>query len=223
MSRRHGLWIGSLCAAVLVAGCATGRVSQVQRLQARAAYENGVRAFDEADGSGAMAAFREAVALDPRAPLYRDWLGFVWLQLLQRPDLALDEFRRAIELDPSFADAHFHQGIALAEQQRWSEALASYRRALAIPTLRDPELVHQSLGLALYHLKRHREAEEALRLALSLDPGLGMAYYNLGLVFVAQGRQEEARRVFQRAQELGADPLLVEAARERLRGLGVFP
>lgn len=223
MSRRHRFRVISLCAAVLVAGCATGRVSEVQKLQARAAYERGVNAFDEADGSGAMTAFREAVALDPRVPLYRDWLGFVWLQLLQRPDLALDEFRRAIELDGSFADAHFHQGIALAEQERWSDAIGSYRRALAIPTLRDPELVHQNLGLALYHVKRYREAEEALRLALSLDPRLGMAYYNLGLVFVAEGRKEEAKRVFHRAQELGADSPLAEAARERLKGLGVFP
>ena len=225
VSRRHAAAAASLCLAVLMAGCATGQISEVQKLQARASYERGVKAIEDGDGSGAMSAFREAVGLDPRNALYRDWLGLVWLQLLQRPDLAMDEFRRAVELDPGSADAHFHMGIALAEQQQWPEAIASYRRALGIPALRDPELVHQSLGLAFYHLKRYREAEEALRLALNLDPALGMAYYNLGLVFVAEGRKEEAKRVFQRAQEVAPDAALAEAARQQLRGLGegVFP
>src|SRR5262249_28170531 len=82
---------------------------------------------------------------------------------------------------PGLADAHFHLGTAYAENGRWEDAVASYRKALALPTLAIPDLVHQNMGLALYHLKRYPEAESSLRFALSLDPKMQAGYYNLGL------------------------------------------
>ena len=100
---------------------------------------------------------------------------------------------KAVELDPKLADAHFHLGTASPKSGRWEEAVASYRRALALPTLTIHDFVHQNLGLALYHLKRYPEAESSLRFALSLDPKMQAAYYNLGLVLVAERRSRRGR------------------------------
>ena len=68
--------------------------------------------------------------------------------------------------------------------------------------------------------QRYPEAESSLRFALSLDPQMQAAYYNLGLVLVAEKRQDEARAVFRRARQLAPDSPFGQAARERLRALG---
>ena len=76
------------------------------------------------------------------------------------------------------------------------------------------------LGLALFHLKRYREAEQALRLAIGLAPGLQGAYYHLGLVLAAENRKEEAKAAFRQARKLGPDTTFGQAARDRLKDLG---
>ena len=140
----------------------------------------------------ALAALQEAVGVDPSVAEYHDTLGLVLLEL-GRPDMALPEFQKAVEIDPKSADAQFHLGTAYAETGRWEDAVGAYRKALALPTLAVPDFVHQNLGLALYHLRRYPEAESSLRFALSLDPQMQAAYYNLGLVLVAENRSEEAK------------------------------
>lgn len=208
-----------LSALIGLGACATGRqATEVQRLQARAAFERGVKHFNEREGSQAVAALREAVSLDPASALYRDTLGLVLTQL-QRPDLAEEQFREAVALNGQFADAHFHLGVALAESTKWAEAVEAYRQALSLPSLTVPDLAHQNLGLALYHLRQYPDAERELRFAISLSPELQAAYHHLGLVLVAQGRPDEARAAFSRARTLGAETPFGEAAGRQLRAL----
>ena len=223
MSRRHGLWL-TLCAlGLMTAGCAnakeTAQRAEVQKLQARAAYDRALSYLNDRQPAPAMAALQEAINVNPSSPIYRDTLGVVLLEL-GRPDMAFDHFKKAIELDPMFADAYFHLGTALAEARRWDEAVASYKKAIELPTLTIPESANQNLGLALYHLKRYREAEQTLRFAISLDPKMQTAYYNLGLVFVAENRKDEAKAAFRQARQLGPDSPVGQAALDRLKALG---
>ena len=214
------LVIVALTALLALTACAASRqAAEVKRLQARAAFERGVRHIEEREATQAVTALREAIALDPKSAVYRDTLGLVYTQL-QRPDLALEQFRQAIAIDAEYADAHFHTGVALAELTRWQQAVDAYRQALALPTLTVPDLAHQNLGLALYHLRKYPDAEQALRFAISLSPEMQAAYHHLGLVLAAEGRPEEARRAFTRARELGPDTPFGEAAGQRLRALG---
>jgi Tfp pilus assembly protein PilF len=208
-------------AALTLGACSAARSQppEVQRLQARAAFERGLKHFNDREPTQALAALREATALDETSAVYRDTLGLVFTEL-QRPDLATEQFRHAVALDPQYADAHFHLGVALAEAARWESAAAAYRKALSLPTLTVPHFAHQNLGLALYHLRQYREAEEQLRFAIGLEPQMGLAYYNLGLVLAAQGRREDARVAFSRARDLGPETPFGEAARDRLRALG---
>ena len=208
------------CGALLWFGaCSTARqAAEVQRLQARAVFERGVKHFNDREAPQALAALREAVALDATSALYRDTLGLVLTQL-QRPDLAVEQFQEAVALDRQFADAHFHLGVALAESAKWGEAVAAYRQALTLPTLTVPDLAHQNLGLALYHLRQYPAAERELRFAISLSPEMQAAYHHLGLVLVAEGRLDDARIAFTRARTLGAETPFGEAAARQLRAL----
>ena len=218
--RQLGGWLALCALALIVAGCASASQSpEMTRLQAQAVYERGLGHWREGQASLALSSLREAVGIDPMTPTYRDALGLLYLQL-GRPDMAIPEFEKAAEIDPQYADTVFHLGTAFAEQGRWEDAVKAYRRAISLPRLTTPDLAYQNLGLALYHLRQHREAEESLRFALHLDPQLQAAYYSLGLVLAAESRRDEARAAFRRARELGADSPFGQAAVKQLKDLG---
>jgi len=212
--------LGALTLALVITGCAAGRPGPEQQLEARAAYERGSSYVRENKLTLALTALQQAVKLDEQEPLYHNGLGILYLHYLRRPDLALTEFQRAAALDSNNADAQYNMGIALAEMGMWADAIPAYQRAIALPTLATPQLAHNALGLAFYQVKRYREAEEALRFAISLEPKLEGAYYNLGLVFIAQDRKEEARIAFRQARTLAPESPFGQAALERLKALG---
>jgi superkiller protein 3 len=195
-----------LCAVgLVVSGCATKETTQrteVQKLQARAAYDRALSYLNDKQPAPAMTALQEAISVNPNQAVYRDTLGVVLLEL-GRPDMALEHFKKAVELDPIYADAYFHMGTALAEASRWDDAVTAYKKAISLPTLTIPESANQNLGLALYHLKRYQAA-----------------YYNLGLVFVVENRKEEAKAAFRQANQLGPDSPVGQAAQDRLKALG---
>jgi tetratricopeptide (TPR) repeat protein len=207
-------------AALWLAGCAsTDESRELRQLQARAAYERGIGHYGQKQPGLALQAFREAIALDPGTALYHNWLGRLYLDL-GRPDVALPAFQKATELDPAYADAIVGMAVAQDELGQSEAAVATYRKALGLPLLAEPQLAYHGLGLALHHLGRHREAEEALRFAISLDSKLAGGFYNLGLVLLAQERREEAKQAFRRARELDPQSPFGRAALERLRALG---
>jgi Tfp pilus assembly protein PilF len=221
VSRKRGFWLLLLALGLATAGCAgaTQQASDVDRLRARDAWERGLVAFRDKQASLALNALQEAIALDGTVAMYRVSLGLLYLEL-QRPDLALEHLRRATEIDPLLADAHLNLGVALAEAGRWEEAVGAYRRAISAPTLQTPYIVYNNLGLALYHLKRHAEAEEALRFAISLEPQLEAAWYHLGLVLTAREFKDQAKAAFRQVRQLAPSSPFGEAAGERLRALG---
>jgi tetratricopeptide (TPR) repeat protein len=220
VSRRRSACL-ALLGITMAAGCATTQATpEMQRLQGRDAYERALSAMQQRQVPATLSAFREAIALDPTVPIYHNNFGLFLLQQLGRPDLALQEFHAAAELDPQYADAHFNVGIARSEMSQWKEALEAYKKALGLPTLTVPHLVHHNLGLALYHLKRYQEAEASFRLALTLDPKMEGAYYNLGLVYVAVGRRDDARLAFKHARDLAPQSTFGQAARQKLKDLG---
>ena len=64
-------------------------------------------------------------------------------------------------------------------------------------------IAHLNLGLALYEQGKYEEALERLEEALTLNPDLGEAWQNKGLVLEKLDRQKEAEEAFQRARALG--------------------
>ena len=208
-----------VAAAALLCACTSAKTLQMQRLQAQNAYERGLTQAKQGQSALALSSLQEATALDPGSALYHDSLGLLLLDL-GRVDLAVAELTKSVELEPNRGDSLFHLGTAFAEARRWEDAVGAYRKAILQPSLTVLDLAHQNLGLALFHLGRYREAEDALRFALSLSPQLQAAYYNLGLVVAAQKRPDEAKALFRRTQQMGPESPFGRAAVERLKAMG---
>lgn len=71
-------------------------------------------------------------------------------------DAAVQEFRKAIRIDPKFAEAHCNLGLALKDQDKTDEAISEYRVALRL----KPDLAeaHNNLAVALYSKAEYAEA-----------------------------------------------------------------
>jgi serine/threonine-protein kinase len=109
------------------------------------------------------------------------------------------EFKRAIELNPNHALAHFWYAHYLSNMGRHSEAIAEAKRAFEL----DPvsPMTSLFLGQFLYQARQYDEAIEPLQNALEIVPNDWIAHLNLGKVYVQQKKYGEAIAEFQKARE----------------------
>jgi len=122
-------------------------------------------------------------------------------------DLALEQFRRALELDPGFALAEAGRGEALWRRYENTKvaswvvaARQACERALTLEeTLAEP---HICLGTLFNGTGEHEKAVEEFQRALERDPHSGLAYRGLAAAQERLGKAAEAERTYRRAIEL---------------------
>src|SRR5262245_1642098 len=113
LSRRRAL--AGFLLAVSLAGCASTADDEVRKIRAQALYEQRLRRLSDKQVSLGLISLKEAVQLDPENPGYRNALGVLYLDL-RKPAEAEAEFRKAIQLDPGYAEAEHNLGLAFSEQ-----------------------------------------------------------------------------------------------------------
>jgi Flp pilus assembly protein TadD len=87
-------------------------------------------AIDIGELEVAEAHFRDSLAIKPQPAIYND-LGFV-LERQGLPDEATRAYRKAIELDPGSATAHYNLGASLARSGQFAEAESQLRRSIEL-------------------------------------------------------------------------------------------
>jgi tetratricopeptide (TPR) repeat protein len=117
-----------------------------------------------------------------------------------RPDDAIADLERAVQLDPSFAAAHLDRGWLLQRQGNAQEALNDLRAALKIDPKDSRAL--DLLGLSYLSLDRAADAEPVLRRALEIAPDDPDILMHLGRALMELGREGEGQRLLARFQTL---------------------
>lgn len=120
------------------------------------------------------------------------------------PEEARQAYRRALEADPGFAEAHLNLGRLDHEAGELGRAEAHYRDAVRCAPA--DAMPHFNLGVLLEDRGRPEEAVLAYKQAILRDPELADAHYNLGLLLESRARRSEAlkhlmiaRRLYDRA------------------------
>ncbi len=154
--------------------------------------------------------YERAIELDPQYALahtlYADYLfgrATIGLSSLRAVAPAIRTLaQRALELDPSLAEAHGPLCVlAAAYDYDWHEAGRQF--ALATPGGRGSPQVHMSCGLYYFLGSGRREkAVEQLKLAVQEDP-LHLSYRAiLALALIAVGRYDEADELLNQSRDL---------------------
>ena len=100
------------------------------------------------------------------------------------------EYRRALELNPSYAVGHHWYGGFLSGMARHDEALRQAEIARSLDPL--SRIVQTWLGLRHYFAHRYDQAITEYLKALELEGGFAPAHWHLGWAYAAVGRTSDA-------------------------------
>jgi protein O-GlcNAc transferase len=131
---------------------------------------------------------------------FRDGLSFLSKDDCEK---ALPYFEKAVESDGNYAEAWAQAGFCKEKLGRHAEAIEASKRAVS---LRPAAESYFNIGLANYYLKQYREAADAYRQAIKLDPyNAADAQYALGLVFRDWGKADDEIQAYKAAIRLRPD------------------
>jgi tetratricopeptide (TPR) repeat protein len=104
------------------------------------------------------------------------------------------EYKRAIELQPNYAPAHYRYAWFLSDVGRHDEAVREVLRAQELDPLSI--VVVTNLGRTLYHARRYDEAIAELQKALRMDPNRLYTHIFLGMAYDSKQMCDEALNEF---------------------------
>ena len=155
--------------------------------------------------------FKQAIAADPNyalayagiADTYNVIPSYSTIPSKQAELLADEASRKAVELDDSLPEAHAARASALANQWKWSETEAEFRRAIELnPNAASVHYFYAITDLAPEN--RNEQALEQYRIALSLDPLSSIINANYALMLLQARRYPESLAEFQKV--IARDP-----------------
>jgi serine/threonine-protein kinase len=151
----------------------------------------------------AKAYARQALGLDEA--LAEAHSSLAWVLFIHDFDWegALEEFRRAIALDPRYATARQWYSMPLAAAGRFDESI---REALTAVEL-DPASVAlwRTAGWTYYYARRWEPAVTHLRRAIALNPTAEESHRVLGLVLGQMGSLSDAEAAFREALSISKE------------------
>lgn len=131
---------------------------------------------------------------------FRDGLSFLSKDDCEK---ALPYFEKAVESDSNYAEAWAQSGFCNEKLGKHAEALEASKKAV---NLRPSAESYFNIGLASFYLKQYRDAAEAYRQSIKLDPyNSADAYYALGLVYRDWGKADEEVQAYKQAIRLRPD------------------
>jgi tetratricopeptide (TPR) repeat protein len=125
-------------------------------------------------------------------------LGAVYAQL-GYSDLAIDEYKRAIELDPKLSGVYLNLANEYLKQGKWDQGRSVLSTAAA---LANSAAVSERLGYCFYKLGRLDDAQAAYAESIHLTPNYFQAMNGLGVIAMTKA--------------LGSKPADVTLAKEAL-------
>jgi len=114
---------------------------------------------------------------------------------------AIAKFRKAIEINPDYAEAHYNLGVAYSMKGMYDEEVAEYRKAIELhPNYAE---AHYNLGLVYGMAGMLDEAIAKYKKVLEINPNLAEAHNNLAVAYYLKGEYGLAIEHCDKVIELG--------------------
>ena len=139
---------------------------------------------DDKDGVKAIAEMKRAQELDPLAPIYPTWQGWIYMWLKQN-DQAIKEALKSLELVPNFPVSLYVLGCAYAAKGMYDKAIAAHKKVGKI----SPDF-RWALGQS-YALAGH--TNKAIEIASELESQAKVwETWGLAEIYTALGNKDKA-------------------------------
>src|ERR1035438_1040697 len=155
----------------------------------------------EATFPHAKAAVTRALSLDDSLAEAHTSLAFVNLYYDRDWVGAEREFRRAIDLNPNYANGHHWYGEFLSLVGRHKQAIEESQRARELDPLSN--IINTWVGSRYFFARQYDKAIEEYRNAIEMDPNFVPARLVLGQAYEQKGMRQEAIAELERAVDLG--------------------
>ena len=157
-------------------------------------------ALPRAKAAAKMAIERDDTLAEPHASLATILCEFDW-----NVPAAESEFKRAIELNPSYATAHQWYGECMQYVGRNAEAKAE----LAFAKQLDPlsRIIARNVGALLLQERHYDEYIEFCRTLMKMDPDFWANYFTLGWAYELKGDLPQAIPQYETANRLSESSL----------------
>lgn len=167
-------------------------------------------AFLEIEGVPPRNQYQTALEILDKALQIDDTIGEAHASmgmLMQNKDwnfaAAENEYRRAIDLTPSYASAYHWYGELLVQMGRFDEAFELYSQASELDPLSSA--IHSDVGLAWYFARDYERAITELRKSIESDPSFSRTHHYLAKVYAQVGQYAEAVDAQQKGWLLAGD------------------
>lgn len=113
---------------------------------------------------------------------------------------ALQEFTKAIELNPGFSQAYMRRGLSNLELERYKDALADFNRAIELDKGNAQALCNKGIVLAKTHL--YEDALLCFNEAISINPSDYLNWFSRGLTYANLKQYDKAINDFEESIKL---------------------
>jgi TolB-like protein/Flp pilus assembly protein TadD len=200
-----------------LARAAAEKALEIDDTLAEAHSELGFAQFVYAwDWAGAEREFRSGIQLDPNSATTHDKYA-VFLNAMGRFEEAKTEISRALELNPLSPIAYVDLGVNYLRSGQYGKAREQASKAAEL----DPDFspAYEILGMAFWREGKSEQASEALSKAVQLHDHPDRIG-DLGYVYAASGRTEEARKLLRELKQEQAPGHVSVAIAKVHAGLG---
>ena len=123
-------------------------------------------------------------------------------------DIAIQNYEKALSINPDYAKAHYNLGIALQDLGKLHDSVKSYENSIAF----EPEnaQAYNNLAIVLRELDQLEEAEASCRKAIVLDPEYAEAYSSLSIILYANGDLNSALESIEKAYSINPKLKLIK-------------
>ncbi len=208
--------------AVLMLVCSVGALQQKQTVESGAKTDREKRLDEQREaGTRAIEEARQRVADNPEsAEAYFNLAETLLKGPIRAEDYAKvqEAYLKAVELNPSYAEAYFGLGIFYANHDKYEKGYKALEKAISLKP--DYAEAYCALGFAYIQKKfgggtklpRTKEgskaAIKAFNEAIRIRPDLGMAYDGLGEACLYLEQYEQALEAFKQAAALNPNDVM---------------
>ena len=183
-------WLGNIRArdeAIKKAKALSHKVTEKERLLIEANYAG----FVERDREKRLRIIQQASQKYPKEKLFHGWLGTIY-RYGRKYDKALEEYNKALELDPNYGEAHNELGYMYADMRNFEKSIEHFKKYVSLnPGDANPL---DSTAEAYFLMGRLDEAISKYKEALEVKPDFSGVSLKIGYIYALKEDYPEAMK-----------------------------